>query len=183
MQCYGYGKYTQEEEIMNRLHKARPKKPWVVVDAGYKFIVEAPGDGYVTRDVCRMDGSTMASFYQKENAAVIEEAGAVWCETGMTPRQLQARIAELTAPPTPDSSGVVSDEDLARAFAGTNFGTDKHRELLHRGVLKKAGQYHCGHTITTIMSELGLIRTTGALTKKGVAMLRIAYHQQMIGGV
>lgn len=84
---------------------------------------------------------------------------------------------------TPDSSSVVSDEDIARAFEGTNFGTDKHRDLLHVGVLKKACQYHCGHTITTIMRDLGLIRTTGALTKKGVEMLRIAYHKQMIGGV
>ena len=96
---------------------------------------------------------------------------------------LQAWVVELEAATTPDSSPVVSDEDIARAFAGTNFGTNKHRELLHVGVLKKACQYHCGHTITTIMHNLGLIRTTGALTKKGVEMLRIAYHKQMIGGV
>ena len=109
-------------------------------------------------------------------------------------RRLHARVVELESaalrtpvprtpePTTPDSSSIVSDEDIVRAFEGTNFGTDNHRELLHVGVLKKACQYHCGHTITTIMRDLGLIRTTGALTKKGVEMLRVAYHKQMIGG-
>lgn len=40
----------------------------VLEDRGYTFIVSKPGDGYVTRDVCRMDGSTMAAFDQRANA-------------------------------------------------------------------------------------------------------------------
>lgn len=84
---------------------------------------------------------------------------------------------------TPDSSRVVSDEAIARVFAGTNFGSSNHRELLHVGVLKKACRYHCGHTITVIMFQLGLITTKGALTKKGIDLLRVAYHHHMVGGV
>lgn len=43
-------------------------------DRGYKYIVSKPGDGYVTRDVCRLDGSTMAAFHQRENARLIAAA-------------------------------------------------------------------------------------------------------------
>ncbi|MEG2990170.1 MAG: hypothetical protein RR818_02405 [Citrobacter sp.] len=102
-------------------------------------------------------------------------------------RTLHARVQDLEAqqerkPLTPDSSKVVSDEDLLRAFAGTNFGTTDYRPLLHQAVLKKACDYHCGHTITQIMKELGLIGTNGRPLKKGVNMLRIAYHEQMVKG-
>ena len=48
--------------------------PWVSEDRGYKCIVHKPGGGYITRDVCRMDGSTMAAFEQGANAALIAAA-------------------------------------------------------------------------------------------------------------
>lgn len=48
--------------------------PWTLEDHGYKFIVSKPGDGYITREVCRMDGSTMAAFHQKGNARLIAAA-------------------------------------------------------------------------------------------------------------
>lgn len=48
--------------------------PWTLEDRGYKFIVHKPGDGYITRDVCRMDSSTMAAFSQEANARLISAA-------------------------------------------------------------------------------------------------------------
>ena len=48
--------------------------PWTLEDHGYKFIVSKPGDGYITRDVCRMDASTMAAFAQEANARLIAAA-------------------------------------------------------------------------------------------------------------
>jgi hypothetical protein len=48
--------------------------PWLLENRGYKFIVSKPGDGYITRDVCRLDGSTMSAFAQEANARLI--AGA-----------------------------------------------------------------------------------------------------------
>ena len=45
--------------------------PWVLENRGYKFIVSKPGDGYITRDVCRMDASTMSAFEQEANARLI----------------------------------------------------------------------------------------------------------------
>lgn len=82
----------------------------------------------------------------------------------------------------PDSSTVVSDEAIAQAFAGTNFGTSDHRELLHVAVLKKALGYYCSHTITVIMRELGLIRADNLPTKKGRKLVSIAYQHLTVGG-
>lgn len=85
---------------------------------------------------------------------------------------------------TPDTRHVVSDQQLAEAFAGTNFGRADHRHLLHQAVLKKACGYHCGHTITTIMRDLGLICKKEPLlpTRKGRDLLRTAFHEQMVKG-
>ncbi|WP_182342704.1 hypothetical protein [Comamonas koreensis] len=101
-----------------------------------------------------------------------------------------AKAAMLSAAPpppereplTPDSSDVVTDEEMQSAFAGTNFGTKAYRHLLHQALLKKACEYHCGHTITQIMKELGLIGVTGRPLQKGIKMLRIAYREQMMEG-
>jgi len=48
--------------------------PWKVEHRGYKYIVSKSRDGYITRDVCRMDGSTMAAFAQEANARLIAAA-------------------------------------------------------------------------------------------------------------
>lgn len=48
--------------------------PWAVEDRGCRFIVSKEGDGYITRDVCRMDGSTMSAFAQEANAHLIAAA-------------------------------------------------------------------------------------------------------------
>ena len=81
-----------------------------------------------------------------------------------------------------DTRPVVSDDELDKAFAGTNFGGADHRQELHVAVLKKASGYHCGHTITTIMRELRLIDTSGLPTKKGRKLISLAYQALMAGG-
>ena len=45
--------------------------PWKLERRGYTFIVSKPGEGYITRDICRMDGSTMSAFDQEANARLI----------------------------------------------------------------------------------------------------------------
>ncbi len=82
--------------------------------------------------------------------------------------------------PAPVESKIVSNKELAEAFTGTNFGTTRHRELLNVSVLKKLVGYHCGHTITTIMTEMKLIGKTGKPTKRGVLLVREAYNDLMI---
>lgn len=77
----------------------------------------------------------------------------------------------------------VTDEEIAEAFRFTNFGHNKHRELLNASVLKKLVGYHCGHTITTIMRELKLIGKTGVPTQRGIQLVRDAFSEQMrVGG-
>ena len=92
---------------------------------------------------------------------------------------IAAAVAEAQVP---DTKATVSDQELRRAFSGTNFGTTEPRHLLHQAVLKKACGYHCGHTITTIMHQLGLIGGRGTPTKKGRRLLQVAYHSQMVNG-
>lgn len=75
---------------------------------------------------------------------------------------------------------VVSDEEIEKAFKGTNFGHTNYRELLNRSVLKKLLDYHCGWTITCIMKELGLIGKTEKVTKKGQLLVREAYRELII---
>lgn len=85
----------------------------------------------------------------------------------------------MSADPT---QPVVSDEEIAVAFEGTNFGRTDYRTLLNASVLKKLVGYHCGHTITVIMQELALIGKTGKPTKRGIALVREAFRQQMTSG-
>lgn len=76
-----------------------------------------------------------------------------------------------------DTRTVVTDDELAAAFGGSNFGDRDHRELLENSVLKKAIGYHCGHTITEIMKHLGLIGINETITKKGKRLLQTAYSR------
>jgi hypothetical protein len=77
---------------------------------------------------------------------------------------------------------IVTDEEITKAFEGTNFGRTDFRQLLNTSVLKKLVGYHCGHTITVIMKELGLIGRTEKPTKKGIELVREAFATQMMGG-
>lgn len=61
----------------------------------------------------------------------------------------------------------LTDEDIAEAFEGTNFGRTDYKHLLALSVLKKSLGYHCGHTITTIMVKSGLTKESGKLTDAG----------------
>lgn len=78
------------------------------------------------------------------------------------------------------SAALVSDAELATAFAGTDFGGSDHRKLLEVSLLKKAVGYHCGWTITVIMDRLGLTRKNGLPTRKGQRLLQLAYNHLMI---
>ena len=71
----------------------------------------------------------------------------------------------MTDTTTPDTTEVVSEQELQTAFHNTNFGTPHHRHRLHVAVLKKACGYHCGHSITTIMLKLKLIGVSGIKKK------------------
>ena len=48
--------------------------PWKLEDFAWTQIVSKPGNGYITRDICRLDASTMAAFEQRANARLIAAA-------------------------------------------------------------------------------------------------------------
>lgn len=62
---------------------------------------------------------------------------------------------------------IVSDQEITEAFGNGNFGVTDYRKLLEASVLKRLVDYHCGHTITTIMFKLGLTTKNNTVTKKG----------------
>lgn len=133
--------------------------------------------------VCKRDAGKpyrVASFRHADDAQFCDVAHA------FVPRLLdeleKARAALEAKQAEPDTSGIVSDCDLDKAFSGTHFGTEDHRSLLHQAVLKKSLNYHCGHTITEIMRELGLTRKSGEPTSKGIDMLRVAYRDLTTNG-
>lgn len=53
--------------------------------------------------------------------------------------------------------GHLTDEAIAKAFEGTNFGRDDYDVILAEVVVKRAAGYWCGHTATCIAEKLGLI--------------------------
>ncbi len=77
---------------------------------------------------------------------------------------------------------VITDEELKKAFKGTNFGGADHRQLLNASVMKKAMGYRCGHTITCIMRDIKLIGKGGAPIKRGRHLLREAYAELCLRG-
>jgi len=80
-------------------------------------------------------------------------------------------------------SGPITDEEIASAFANTNFGHTRHRELLAASVFKKMVGYHCGHTVTTIMHTMGLIGASGHPTKRGRLFVAESYgHLMKVSG-
>jgi|JI10StandDraft_1071094.scaffolds.fasta_scaffold729987_1 hypothetical protein len=71
----------------------------------------------------------------------------------------------------------ITDTEIAAAFEGTNFGGANHRRLLEQGVLKRLTGYHCGHTLTMIMRDLGLTTEKDNATKKGKLFAMGAFYQ------
>lgn len=80
----------------------------------------------------------------------------------------------------PELTSNVSDAEIQQAFLNTNFGHVKHRELLEASVLKRLLDYHCGFTITRIMTDLELITKNETVTTKGVVFLRHALHPLLL---
>lgn len=74
---------------------------------------------------------------------------------------------------------IVSDEEVAESFKGTNFGSMSGREVIRHGCLKIAGGFYQGHTSNTILVELGLKKSydKNELTKKGRRYLYYAYNE------
>ena len=62
---------------------------------------------------------------------------------------------------------IISDDEIARHFAGTNFGTSNYRRLVEQAVLKRLTGYYNGSTITLIIKQLGLVDSENEPTEAG----------------
>ena len=71
---------------------------------------------------------------------------------------------------------LLSDDLIEKAFENTNFGSMTKRDLVRYGLLKVASGYYNGHTLKSILMELGLIHSqTGNITKLGKQYLYEAF--------
>ena len=71
---------------------------------------------------------------------------------------------------------LVPDDEVKKAFEGTNFGGGDPREIIRETLLQINADYSSGHTATTICLELGLLGKNG-LTKKGRRYLHHAFKK------
>lgn len=96
--------------------------PWTLDDRGYKYIVSKSGNGYITRDICRLDGSTMAALAQEANARLIAAA----------PELLEA-LEELLR---------YHENDIRIDYEGTRFYKERLDELkpFHALIAKAKGE-------------------------------------------
>ena len=97
-------------------------------------------------------------------------------------KEEQARQYMLN-PNIREITDLVSDEEMGKSFAGTNFGHTDYRGLLAQGCIKALAGWHQGHTLTTILAELALIdwnRETGTITvtDKGQHYIWLAFKNR-----
>ena len=72
-------------------------------------------------------------------------------------------------------SKLVTDEQIQKVFANTNFGSMSHRDVIKYALLKKASIYSTGGTAKRCLIELGLINPVRGLTRKGKMYLYEAF--------
>nr|DAH60054.1 MAG TPA: Ead/Ea22-like protein [Caudoviricetes sp.] len=62
-------------------------------------------------------------------------------------------------------------EAISQAFAGTNFGRDDLKNILAETVIDAAAGWRCGHTATTICTQLGLLTPKGKASALGLRFI------------
>jgi hypothetical protein len=73
---------------------------------------------------------------------------------------------------------LITDQQLEKAFEGTNFGSKEYYKILREGLLKVACQYWNGHTLTQILIMLKLRhKNQNRLTDAGRKLLYQMYER------
>jgi Lar family restriction alleviation protein len=96
-----------------------------------------------------------------------------------TDGKLQMIRVSSVAPMAKQNQYELSTEQISAAFENTSFGTNDYRTLLAEGVLKRIAGYHCGHTLTQIMMELGLTTSQNSATKRGKRFCCEHFYRRM----
>lgn len=71
---------------------------------------------------------------------------------------------------------LISDDQINAAWGNANFGDASKRDVIKDALLQIAGDFRTGHTAECILTELGLITSKRALTKKGKRYLFYSFH-------
>lgn len=90
---------------------------------------------------------------------------------GLSPNQTLAQVRAETI------EELVTEDELIRAFTGTNFGGDPNRTVVRQALLKAAVGWHQGHTSTCILKELDLLEDDYILTDKGRMYLWLLHKE------
>lgn len=72
----------------------------------------------------------------------------------------------------------LTDEEIEKAFANTNFGTRDHRALVEQGLLKWSVGYVTGGTLERILMDLRLLTVKHRLTARGRWVLFHAFYTE-----
>ncbi|EAB1703050.1 hypothetical protein MVQ41_001192 [Salmonella enterica] len=65
----------------------------------------------------------------------------------------------------------LTDEAISHAFKGTNFGRNDLKNILAETVIDAAAGWRCGHTATTICTQLGLLTPKGRASALGLRFI------------
>ena len=70
----------------------------------------------------------------------------------------------------------ITDEYIEQAFEGTNFGPVNKRKMLEQGCLKAACDSWSGHTLSTIMVEIGFTEETAREVNQTVVVNKTGHR-------
>ena len=74
---------------------------------------------------------------------------------------------------------IITDQQLTKAFKGTNYGMNpNYRKIVDNGLLKVACGYYNGATTSHVLIELGLVSKGCGITKKGRTYLYQTFEKQ-----
>lgn len=76
-----------------------------------------------------------------------------------------------------EAQKLVTDEQVEKAFEGTNFGGGDKRDIIRETLLQLNAGFSSGHTAKVICRELGLLGKND-LTKKGKRYLHHAFTRK-----
>lgn len=137
-------------------------------------VEEVARDNFRTRIAVGTEGSACVFDVVSVGADGTEhEAGRIDLQDslGLGPNQSLAQVRAESI------EELVTEDELIKAFLGTNFGGQPNRVIVRQAILKAAVGWHQGHTSTSILQELGLLEDDYVLTAKGRMYLWLLYQE------
>ncbi|AXC36499.1 hypothetical protein HOT57_gp55 [Pseudomonas phage phCDa] len=139
-----------------------------------KAVEEVARDNFRTRIAVGTEGSACVfDVVSVGDDGTEHEAGRIDLQDslGLGPNQSLSQVCADTI------EELVTEDELIRAFLGTNFGGTPNRIIVRQALLKAAVGWHQGYTSTCILKELGLLEDDYVLTSKGRMYLWLLHKE------